>query len=165
MGPSQVPSFRYVETGLKWLKEVQHWHKPKFNLNKSEELRLKTTLEGMLKKGRLTKDPAREKQWVTAMLVKRLVQSLLQQALSSGTLSWDVTLSRSLSLLLQAALCSRSGEVLRSPDYEDLECLLYEHITLKLVRNKKTGKEHFRGLMVLAFEKGKKWVSLLSFLV
>lgn len=66
-------------------------------------------------------------------MIRKMSVALINDAEQNGTLSWDVTLSRVLSLVLQATVAGRSGDVARSRQYYGQEFLQYGHITIKLV--------------------------------
>jgi hypothetical protein len=69
--------------------------------------------------------------------------------------SWDVTCSKVLSLILQAALGSRAGDVARSTRYSDADCLNWKHVLIKLV-SRKDGTQNWEAFITLAYTKGHK---------
>jgi hypothetical protein len=122
-----------------------------------------TTIDELEKNGILTSEPKREKQWVSAYMVKRLVAVHLTDAIETGTRSWDVTVSKALSVVLLAALACRSGEVGHSQYYDNLACLCFKDITIK-IDNRDREAQHdndsvinrLQARVVLRFEKFKK---------
>lgn len=84
--------------------------------------------------GKLTKDPSREKHWVGAMLIQKLVTALLRDSLIGGTLNWDVAMCKALAIVLIAALACRTGDVTKAKlDTQLLPYLCYNDVTMKLV--------------------------------
>jgi hypothetical protein len=92
-----------------------------------------------------------------------MAKALLIDALDHGTLSWDVTICKVLSIVIISALCSRTGDVAQTRHYgptaeeearaaaNDLDpdsmapilakmiCMKFKHVEIKLV--KKDGVE------------------------
>ena len=69
-----------------------------------ESKRIRSLSIQRLKDGRLTKDPKGEKHWVGAFLMRKLSTALLKDGLGNGTLNWDITISRVLSIVLIAIM-------------------------------------------------------------
>jgi hypothetical protein len=129
---NQAPAFSMVSSGLRRLIGSLKFDFADFNLTVHERLRITNVMEDLYKQGKLTKDPKREVQWLGAFLTRKLATAFLEDALNNGTLSWDVTMSKALSIIWTSALMCRSGDVARNRDYHGLECLIFEHIHLKL---------------------------------
>ena len=55
----------------------------------------------------------------------------MKSALVQGCLSWDTHISKQLSIVLVAALASRSGDISRTRLYTGMECLAFKDITLR----------------------------------
>ena len=125
-----------------------------FHLDKHARARLVSLMKEHLKEGRVTRDPLREKQWVGALLVERLVMAYFQHTLDQGTFNWDTVLLRILSAVLQSTLSCRAGDIARSQRYNGDEYLRWEHVLLKLVQYE--GKEIIQAQIVLRYAKGKK---------
>lgn len=83
-----------------------------------------------------------------------MATTLLDHGLTQGTHSWDVLLSRTLGLVLQAALCARAGDILRSQDWEGMEFMRYEHVDIRLVE--RDGTERLAALVNIAYSKNLK---------
>ncbi len=62
--------------------------------------------------------------------VLALGDAFLQSGLEEGCLSWDVHLSKQLSVVLIAACACRAGETARTPLYKGAEYLAYKDIVL-----------------------------------
>lgn len=77
---------------------------------------------------------------------------MVEDAVSSGTRSWDCTISKTLSIVLLGALGSRGGDITLSQGYKNVECLRWEHIHIKL----KPGTQKLSMRITLAYEKGHK---------
>lgn len=83
-----------------------------------------------------------------------MAKSILIDAIDCGTLSWDVTICRVLSIVLQSALCTRSGDLANSKGYDDVICMRFEHIKIKLTY--KDGVERLEAMFEIAYGKGDK---------
>lgn len=106
-----VPSYVWLADGLSKTKEgllVQY----DFTLSPHDNARLKSKLQQLLKDGRVTKEPARVKQWAGVTIVKAIVHAYLARAPREGTQNWDFTISRTASIVLLSALQCRAGEIL-----------------------------------------------------
>ena len=109
-----------------------------------------------LKDGRATREPAFEKQWISAMLVKRMVRAILRDAIQNGT-RWDVTIHQCLSLVLQAATCSRSGDIRQTVQYKEPVYLRWQHVTIKVTG---TPEEPYMHMLIKLFHtKGHKYAA------
>jgi hypothetical protein len=117
-------------------------------------MRLENMIATLIKEGKVTKDPAREKQWIGANVVGTMSKAILTEALECGTLSWDVTICRALSIVLISATSSRSGDVVKSHYYDEVICMRFEHVIIKL--KKVDGHERLVAQFEIAYEKGHK---------
>jgi len=154
-GENGVPGYAYIRGGLKHLIVCLQFRFAKFSLIKHERLRIASVVNELLDSGKITKNSTHEKHWITAQLIDKLTRSVFEQALTKGTLSWDVVISKCLSLVLQSAIAGRAGEVMRSQDYEEVICLRYEHVNMKVVS---LAAENWRleALINVNYEKGVK---------
>lgn len=125
---------------------------PKFSLSAHERARISVCLKSLLQEGKLTNDPQRETQWVGISLVKRMVKAMIEEAIESGTRSWDATIMKTLSIVLLSVLGCRCGDITLSAGYKNVECLRWEHIRIKL----KPGTRKLSMRITLAYEKGDK---------
>ena len=130
----EVPSYKWLQHSLRHLVNALVFYFKEFTASKHETIRLKATIDQLFQEGRLSKDPLRNKYHIRAFLVRKLAFSLLTVALANGTINWDVVLAKTLSIVLTAALASRTGDVTVAPlDEHELPFLCYEDITLKLL--------------------------------
>ena len=84
-----------------------------------------------------------------------MVKAIFRDALANGTRSWDVTIHNCLSLLLQAATCTRTGDMRQEQGYDNKPVHLeFEHITLKFTGTTEQLSMHM--LVRLLFTKGNK---------
>lgn len=149
-----APSYSMVQGGLRRLLGSLQFDFKNFQLSKHDRIRITNVMEKLEQDGKLTKDPKRERRWLGAFVVHKLATAIFEDALTSGTLSWDMVLSKVLSIVLTGALITRAGDIARNAAYKELECMLWGHITLKIVR--KDGVEVLQGLFSIFNEKGKK---------
>ena len=81
-----------------------------------------------------TTDISREKCWVGAVLIQKLVTALLRDSLINGALNWDVIMYKAMAIVLIAALACRSGDITKARlDTQLLPYLCYNDVTMKLV--------------------------------
>jgi hypothetical protein len=144
----------------------------------SHHRRLDNVIATLLQEGKITKDPMREKQWLGAHIIGGMAKAILIDALDCGTLSWDCTICRVLSIVLISALCSRAGDVAQTtlygpkaeevaaaadPDadadtmariFDRMICMKFKHVEIKLVQ--KLGVERLSARFELAYVKGAK---------
>lgn len=130
----EVPSYSVIRSGIRTLINELIFHHDGFRVSPHESKRIDATINDLLVSGKLTKDPIREKCWIGASLVRKLVTALFQDSLVAGTLNWDVTIYRALSIVFIAALATRAGDITRSSlDTQLRPYLCYSDITMKLV--------------------------------
>jgi hypothetical protein len=149
-------SFGMATVGLKWLIDGLKFEYSTFTLTSNERLRIANVMESLVRDKYLTKDPKRQSQWLGAFLACKLSTALFLDALTEGTLSWDVVLSKALSIILTSALMTRAGDITRSRFYFAFECMLFGHIEIKLIIS--DGVEYLTARVTLYFEKGQKYV-------
>jgi hypothetical protein len=130
------------------------FHYADWKLSRHDVLRIGATIQQLLNDGLITKDPVREKQWLTCQVVKKLVTAVLMDAIQNGTKCWDMTVAGCFSLVLQAALCSRAGDFMRSKHYTGGEYLKWEDI--QLVATVDNGEVSLKMLVKLLWRKGHK---------
>jgi hypothetical protein len=121
--------------------------------------RLDSTIQQLLNDGHITKDPAREKQWIGSQIVKRLATAVLTNAAQRGASSWDTILAGTFSLVLQAAVSSRSGDIKQSLLWTGEEYLKWRDIEIMAVNDSSTAdndKMVFRMKVTLSYRKGFK---------
>ena len=95
-GKSREPiAYTYVNNGIKHLISGLIFRYHGFKLDKTDGSRLKSAMKLLVDQGLITKDPIREKLWITSKLVSRIVNALVSDALDYGTrrrllfYSWD----------------------------------------------------------------------------
>jgi hypothetical protein len=137
----QVPSHKWLQQGLGHLVNSLVFYVKDFTLTKHERVRIATIVNQLFEEGKLTKDPAIERHHIGVFLVRKLATCLLSDALTNGTINWDVTLAKTLSIVLTAALASRTGDITTAPlDVHELFFLCYKDITLKLANGHQLGR-------------------------
>lgn len=151
---SGLVSLNHIRIGTHRILDVLSFRHKAFNLDKHDRLKLGNTFAVLRKDGLVTTEPLREKHWVTAHVVDRLVSALFSDALDNGTVSWDKVISQALGIVIQSATVSRSGDVILSPQYT-IEYLKFEDCEIKLVTDR-DGKDRFVGQIVLKYCKGWK---------
>ncbi|KAE8448563.1 hypothetical protein EG329_009444 [Mollisiaceae sp. DMI_Dod_QoI] len=125
----------------------------------SHVTRIEIHLDQLVNQGKLIRGTWFKKQWVSFMVLLEMAKRWFTFALTNGTRSWDITLLKVTSVVLQSALSSTSGDVTRSQLYEGLECLCWKDITLCLAdasNRSKPSVQNLRGTFLLRFTKGAK---------
>lgn len=143
-----------IRDAEKQLNRSLAFHYPNYKLSRHETLRIGAVVQKLLDEGKITRDPVRERQWLTSEIMKKLVTAVIVNAVHNGTKSWDVTVSSCLSLVLQAAMASRSGDFRRSHHYDGEEFLKWRDI--QLVVEERNGVGSLRMLIKLRYCKGQK---------
>lgn len=150
-----VPAYTWIGQGVGHLCTALVFYYKSFTLSKHEAERISTTIDALWHEGKLTKEASWERNWIGAFLVRRLTGGLIRDALEEGTLNWDVTLAKVLSVLLVASFGSRTGDVtVAAFDTQNLPFLCYKDITLKLSGGNKI--EHLVAKCIIRNEKGSK---------
>lgn len=111
-----------------------------FNITRHEREEFKAFSIQAVKDKRLTKGRWRDKTWVGFVTLSRMVRVFLEHHIQNGALNFDVVMSKCLSVVLIAALGSRSGDVARSDGYKGTEYMQYRHIELYLEAG--AGRDH-----------------------
>lgn len=131
----QVPSYKWLQQGLGHLVNALVFYFKDFMLSKHERSRIQTTVHQLFQEGKLTKDPAIDHHYIGVFLVRKLSTGLFRNALTNGTINWDVTLAKAFSIVLTSALASRTGDITTAPlEEHELPFLCYMDITLKLAK-------------------------------
>lgn len=87
--------------------------------------------------------------------MRKITMAMLVDALSMGTVHWDVTLSKVTSVVVTAAITARAGDIYADrADDQPLPYLCYQDIRLKLVEGDNV--EHLAAEVVIRNEKGQK---------
>jgi hypothetical protein len=145
-----------IQDARRHLDRALAFHYPDYNLSRNATLRIDATIQTLLDDGQLTKDPVREKQWLTCQIVKKLATAVLSDAVQQGTKSWDETLAGTFSLVLQAAMASRSGDFTRSNGYTGDEYLKWKDIELVATDDNDNNGLVFKMLIKLFYRKSHK---------
>ncbi|KAI1867821.1 uncharacterized protein JN550_006962 [Neoarthrinium moseri] len=137
-GENGAISYGYLDMGLFYIKKWCEFQFPDFKVTAHDERRFTATLARLERDGVLTKERVQEAQWITSETVHLLSRSMLHDAIQNGTLSWDAIIMKTMSLILQAAVSGRAGDVRRSFRYDDpddddnLRCVCWEHIVMRM---------------------------------
>jgi hypothetical protein len=83
-----------------------------------------------------------------------MTDAWMNSGLIDGVTSWDTNISRQLSIVLIASLAARSGDVVRTQVYKDMECCLFKDLTVSFQGGDKI--EHLTIVACLRFVKGFK---------
>jgi hypothetical protein len=150
-----APRWDTMKNYLKLLLSKLIFQYPKFTLSSNERSRIASTFKGMLDRGLLTKKPVREAQWVGITLVKKMIIAVIEDAIIRGTRSWDVTISKIVTLVLLGTLGARGGDLAKSQGYEGFEYSQWSHMEIK-VKGTEPNLDNLRLTFTIAFEKGDK---------
>lgn len=151
---NQVPAYSWLKSGVGFTIECCVFHHKTFTLTPHERTRIATLLDSLHQQGKITQDPSWERNWVGVVVVRKLVASLVKEAFQCGTMTWDVTVAKCLSIMLVAALGSRAGDVsVRPRDRHESPYLAYKDIVIKM-----KGGSTVDDVITLRNEKGDKYV-------
>lgn len=118
-------------------------------------MRIASLINFLLQEGKVTQDPTWEKNWVGAVAVRKLTTAIITDALQYGTLTWDISLAKVLSIVWVAALGVRTGDVNATPrDHQKLPYLCYHDITIKMDQG--TSIDDLLAVVVIRNQKGDK---------
>jgi hypothetical protein len=144
-----------LKNGKDRLLESCIFHYKAFALSPHERLRIATTIDSLLHQGRLTKEPSWERNWVGAAVVRKLTTAMVKQALEHGTMTWDITVAKVLSIVFVAALGARTGDVTVAPlDRHKLPYLCYQDVVIKMDGG--TTIDDLMAIVTIRNEKGDK---------
>ena len=99
-------------------------------------------------------DEWRESQWVGFLTLRSMMKAYINDGLLNGVNSWDIRISRWLSIVLQSSADSRAGEIVQTHGYKGKEFMAWEDIEIKLVGG--SGFEHLQAQGTILWEKGSK---------
>lgn len=128
-----APSMQTVRGGLQHVCQVLVEQYEHFALTKHWASKCDSLLNKLVKEGAQTKGRWAERQYIGFQTLRIIGDASMSKALKEGIISWDVYISRHLSVVLVASLASRGGDVTRSVLYERMECLCWKDITLTFV--------------------------------
>jgi len=144
-----------MQQGIEYTMKATTFHFADFKSSRRDRVRIDSLLQTMVLKDQLTNDSKREKQWIGAYTVARLVDITYRDSLDNGTKNWDKTLAKVQTIILHAALGCRTGDVTESGiERHKLPYLTYSDITMKLVDG--SDLEHLSMMVRLRNNKGKK---------
>ncbi|KAI9793441.1 MAG: hypothetical protein M1816_000335 [Peltula sp. TS41687] len=153
------PGVEWLTSAFKILSAYGIFTYPKssgYELTNRDGLRLHTFLDDAVKDGRLTKGLWHRSVWLNYMTLTRIGRSWLQYHHTNGSLNWDITLSRWLSVVLVASLGCRVGDAARSALWTGDQYMLYEHIDLLLDDRNEPRLENLRARISIEYQKGFK---------
>lgn len=129
-----VPSYSLIRSGIRQLIGELIFHYEDFRVSPHESKRIDATINDLVVSGKLTRDPSRQKFWLGAVLIRKLAAAIVEDGFITGTLNWDVTIYKALSIVFIAALACRTGDIAKDKlDNQLLPYLCYSDITMKLV--------------------------------
>lgn len=143
-----------LEDGLRKLTRRLTFEYPTFNITEHYKLRIEAAVGSLVREGKLTVGNWRKSQWIGFLTLRSLLVSYVKDGLANGVTSWDVRISRWLSIVLQSSADSRAGEVVRSDNYDGEEFMKWEDVEVKLVGG--TQFEHLQAQATILWEKGSK---------
>ncbi|KAK9312037.1 hypothetical protein V1524DRAFT_411146 [Lipomyces starkeyi] len=146
--------FRTMKEAVVRLVQGPEFKYPHFKLSRHHAARIDAMLSDIANEGKLLRGRWSKAEWLGTVLFEKIARAWLQTALDQGCLSWDVQISRLLSISLVVALACRAGEVTVSHGYTT-ESLTWRHVELKLVGGETVND--IEATLVMCFEKGKKF--------
>lgn len=132
---SDAMSYSWFHGGVQGVLNYCQFKFSDFNITIQDGKRLDMLVSSLINNGLLTKDPFFEEQWLGSCIIMQCASSILDDALTNGTSSWDVTICKAASLILVSAL-GRVGDVVTSPAYT--ERMQKNHKASSIASNAKT---------------------------
>lgn len=124
-----LPSLSTLQTGLRYvlgmLVEIHG-----FTATKQDSKRMESLFNKLVKDKVLFKGKWRKPNRVGFQTILYLVDVWMSSGLKDGVLSWDIHISKQLSIVLIGSFGSRCGDVVRSKMYADMQCLCYRDLAL-----------------------------------
>ncbi|KAL1868207.1 hypothetical protein Plec18167_008401 [Paecilomyces lecythidis] len=143
-----------VRNWLYSLSEGMSFRYQDYKMTRRDRIRLDECIASLVKEGKLIKGKQRKPVFVGVVLLQQMARSWIEDGLENGCRSWDIRISRLLSVVLMQACCCRAGEIVQSVGYTGKTCLLYEHIEMVV-----TGKPYLESTIMrvsLYYTKGEK---------
>lgn len=128
-----VPSESTLINGMQILVAYGKFTWKNFSLD-NRGLKLKAVIDQAVQDKRLIRGQYRDRTWLGFTTVSRLVRLFLEDAKLNGTLNWDLTVAKCLSVVLVAGLGIRSGDAALSSGYTE-EFMRWEDIEITLTGN------------------------------
>jgi hypothetical protein len=127
-----------------------------FRMTAHDTSRFRSFLDKATRDGRLTTGKWKKRTWIGYAVLSRLVRAYLTHGVEQGTLNWDVTMARCLSVVLVSSLGARCGDVGLVRTYEGKAYYMqWRHIELSLEGDMPLFSA-LRARITLEFEKGNK---------
>ncbi|KAJ9258895.1 hypothetical protein DTO195F2_5133 [Paecilomyces variotii] len=127
---------------------------PDYRMTNGEAKRLDSCIARLRQEGKLIKGARKQGCFVGLILLRNMARAWIEDGLENGCRSWDIHISRLLSIVLMHACCSRAGDIALSQHYEGKACLLYEHI--EVIVEKQPCLENVIMRVSLHYAKGEK---------
>lgn len=129
----QVPRTKWIEDAFERIEHASLFYFKDFKLSTRERSQIETTIEALAEQGKVKKYKAFDANWVRAALIRKLVMVALSDAFENGTMAWDVTLAKILSIVFTAAISGRLEQVTENSTIKcRLPFLRYRDILMKL---------------------------------
>ncbi|TPX13777.1 uncharacterized protein E0L32_005721 [Thyridium curvatum] len=132
-GEGGAVSFGFVKAGLTYLTNWGIFTFENFRLTPHDTKRISSAMETLVQDGSFTRQPTREeKLWVTSDIAALMIKAVLRDAITNGTLNWDLTIQRVLAVLLLSSIGARSGDIARTNRYKGKQYLSWQDITIRV---------------------------------
>lgn len=126
-------SWEWMRSGIKQIIILIKEDFPDFVLDRKQSRALKAAMHSLDRDGTLTKQPLRDKEWITCKLVLTMVTALVSDSVIHRTHDWSITISRALSIVLQTSLTAHAGDMSLSRHTSSDYCLRYKHVVIRVV--------------------------------
>ncbi|KAI0802569.1 hypothetical protein GGR55DRAFT_700601 [Xylaria sp. FL0064] len=124
-------SYSTLMQSLEYIQKWAEFQFEDFRLTRHDLSRIMNTVRGLLDEGVITKEPRRQKQWVTTDAVHELIRRFLQDAIKNDSPSWDYTIMKVLVILLQEICGCTSGDILLSDNGELHETFCWKDMIIR----------------------------------
>ncbi|KAI4188506.1 MAG: hypothetical protein L6R41_002106 [Letrouitia leprolyta] len=127
-----------------------------FKIGAHGSTRFQSWLDQAQRAGRLIRGVWKKRTWIGYAVLSCLVRAFIIRGIEHGTVNWDITIAKCLSVALVSSLGSRTGDVALSYEHKGKPYYLqYRHVELSI----EGGEPIFanvRARITLEFEKGHK---------
>jgi hypothetical protein len=148
------PSLSTIQVGLRYLTDMLvECHG--FVISAQDIKRIGSLLNKLVKENVLFKGRWRKANRVGFKTLLYMVDNHMETGLTDGVHSWDIYISKQLSVVLVAAFGSRCGEVVRSRLYKGMQCLCFKDLRLEFCNGESTQRLMIMNVS-LRFVKGYK---------
>lgn len=115
--------------------------------------RIAATFTDLERSGLLTTQPVRELQWIGILSVRQMVESIMHDTVDNGVMSWDLVVSKCLTLVMMTSFGARARNLALSAGHDSDQYCQWQHIRVKVKSGFPPTLDNVQTTTTLAFEK------------